>query len=227
MNWYPQVNSLLQNKSGKNLKAFLQKEKQGRKILFPHSSNWFKAFELTPFDDVKVVILGQDPYHGDGLTIHGSPLRIRGQAHGLSFSVPDGVMIPPSLRNIYIELQSDLGVIPNNSGNLERWAKQGVLLLNSVLTVERNLPGSHTTSGWVDFTDGVINTISAEKQNVIFLLWGAYAQQKAQLINKNKHLVLTETHPSPFSAHKGFFGCKHFSQTNEYLKVHKLRQINW
>ncbi len=215
VNWHPQVNNLLQSKSGENLKAFLQQEKQARKIIFPHSNNWFKAFELTPFNDVKVVILGQDPYHNDG------------QAHGLSFSVPDGVTIPPSLRNIYIELQSDLGVVPNTSGNLEHWAKQGVLLLNSVLTVEKNSPGSHAQSGWVDFTDGVIDIINAEKQNVVFLLWGAYAYKKAALIDNNKHLVLTATHPSPFSAHKGFFGCKHFSKANKHLKMHELKQINW
>jgi uracil-DNA glycosylase len=215
MNWNPQVNSLLQNESGKNLKAFLQQEKQARKIIFPHFDNWFKAFELTPFNDVKMVILGQDPYHDDG------------QAHGLSFSVPDGITPPPSLRNIYTELQSDLGVVPMNSGNLEHWAKQGVLLLNSVLTVERNLPGSHAQSGWIDFTDGVIDIINTGKQNVVFLLWGAYAQQKTPLINQDKHLVLTATHPSPFSAHKGFFGCKHFSKANEYFKTHKLKQINW
>jgi uracil-DNA glycosylase len=215
VNWHPQVNGLLQNKSGQHLKAFLQQEKQARKVIFPHSSNWFKAFELTPFNAVKVVILGQDPYHNDG------------QAHGLSFSVPDGVTIPPSLRNIYTELQSDLGLTPNNSGNLEHWAKQGVLLLNSVLTVEKNSPGSHAQSGWVDFTDGVIDIINTEKQNLVFLLWGAYAYKKAALIDNNKHLVLTATHPSPFSAHRGFFGCKHFSKTNKYLKMHQLKQINW
>lgn len=215
MNWHPQVDNLLKNESGQNLKAFLQQEKQARKIIFPHSSNWFKAFELTPFNGLKMVILGQDPYHGDG------------QAHGLSFSVPDGVTIPPSLRNIYTELQSDLGVTPSSSGNLEHWATQGVLLLNSVLTVEKNSPNSHTGSGWVNFTDGVIEIINAEKQNVVFLLWGAYAQQKIPLINQNKHLVLTAPHPSPFSAHKGFFGCKHFSKTNEYFKMHSLKQINW
>mgnify|MGYP001560429512 CR=1 FL=1 len=215
MHWYPQVDNLLQNESGQNLKAFLQQEKQAKKIIFPHSANWFKAFELTPFDKLKVVILGQDPYHGDE------------QAHGLSFSVPDGIAIPPSLRNIYTELQSDLGIVPNNSGNLEHWATQGVLLLNSVLTVEKNSPGSHANSGWVNFTDGVIDVISSEKKNVVFLLWGAYAQRKTPLIDDSKHLILTATHPSPFSAHKGFFGCKHFSKTNEYLKIHNLEQINW
>jgi uracil-DNA glycosylase len=215
LNWHPQVNGLLQNQSGQNLKAFLRQEKQARKVIFPNSSNWFKAFELTPFNAVKVVILGQDPYHNDG------------QAHGLSFSVPNGVTIPPSLRNIYTELQSDLGLTPNNSGNLEHWAKQGVLLLNSVLTVEKNSPGSHAQSGWVDFTDGVIDIINTEKQNLVFLLWGAYAYKKAALIDNNKHLVLTATHPSPFSAHRGFFGCKHFSKANKYLKMHQLKQINW
>lgn len=215
MNWHPQVDNLLKNESGQNLKAFLQQDKQAKKIIFPHSSNWFKVFELTPFDKLKVVILGQDPYHGDG------------QAHGLSFSVPDGVTIPPSLRNIYTELQSDLGVTPSDSGNLEHWATQGVLLLNSVLTVEKNSPSSHIGSGWVDFTDGVIEIINTEKQNVVFLLWGAHAQKKVPLIHQEKHLILTAPHPSPFSAHKGFFGCKHFSKTNEYLKMHNLKQINW
>ncbi len=215
MNWHPQANDLLQSDAGQNLKTFLQQEKQAGKTIFPATNNWFKAFELTPFNDVKVVILGQDPYHGDG------------QAHGLSFSVPESIAIPPSLRNIYTELQSDLGILPSNSGNLERWAKQGVLLLNSVLTVEKNSPGSHAQSGWVNFTDGVIDIISTEKQKVVFLLWGAYANKKSILIDHNKHLVLTATHPSPFSAHKGFFGCQHFSKTNEYLKMHNLQPINW
>ncbi len=225
MNWHPQVNSLLQNESGQNLKAFLQQEKQAKKIIYPRFSLRFRAFELTPFNNVKVVILGQDPYPGDALTKHNKP--IIGQAHGLSFSVPDEVAIPPSLKNIYTELQSDIGVIPSNSGNLEHWAKQGVLLLNSILTVERGLPKSHAKSGWVSFTNGVVNIISTEKQNVVFLLWGIYAQHKMQLIDKNKHLILTTTHPSPLSVHKGFFGCKHFSQTNKYLKMHKLKKINW
>ncbi|CAB5496333.1 uracil-DNA glycosylase [Bathymodiolus thermophilus thioautotrophic gill symbiont] len=213
--WHPQIATLLANESAQSLKTFLQQQKQAHKIIFPHSSNWFKAFELTPFDKVKVVILGQDPYHGDG------------QAHGLSFSVPNGVATPPSLKNIYKELALDLNIEPNASGNLERWATQGVLLLNSVLTVEKNTPSAHAKSGWVDFTDGVIDIISAQKQQVVFLLWGAYAQQKAALIDHDKHLVLSAAHPSPFSAHKGFFGCKHFSKTNEYLKMHNQKTINW
>jgi len=213
--WHPQIATLLANESAQSLKTFLQQQKQAHKIIFPHSSNWFKAFELTPFDKVKVVILGQDPYHGDG------------QAHGLSFSVPNGVATPPSLKNIYKELVLDLNIEPNASGNLERWATQGVLLLNSVLTVEKNTPSAHAKSGWVDFTDGVIDIISAQKQQVVFLLWGAYAQQKAALIDHDKHLVLSAAHPSPFSAHRGFFGCKHFSKTNEYLKMHNQKTINW
>ncbi|AYQ56419.1 Uracil-DNA glycosylase [Bathymodiolus thermophilus thioautotrophic gill symbiont] len=213
--WHPQIATLLANESAQSLKTFLQQQKQAHKIIFPHSSNWFKAFELTPFDKVKVVILGQDPYHGDG------------QAHGLSFSVPNGVATPPSLKNIYKELALDLNIGPNASGNLERWATQGVLLLNSVLTVEKNTPSAHAKSGWVDFTDGVIDIISAQKQQVVFLLWGAYAQQKAALIDHDKHLVLSAAHPSPFSAHKGFFGCKHFSKTNEYLKMHNQKTISW
>ncbi|CAB5506077.1 Uracil-DNA glycosylase, family 1 [Bathymodiolus thermophilus thioautotrophic gill symbiont] len=213
--WHPQIATLLANESAQSLKTFLQQQKQAHKIIFPHSSNWFKAFELTPFDKVKVVILGQDPYHGDG------------QAHGLSFSVPNGVATPPSLKNIYKELALDLNIEPNASGNLERWATQGVLLLNSVLTVEKNTPSAHAKSGWVDFTDGVIDIISAQKQQVVFLLWGAYAQQKAALIDHDKHLVLSAAHPSPFSAHRGFFGCKHFSKTNEYLKMHNQKTINW
>ena len=213
--WHPQIATLLANESAQNLKTFLQQQKQANKTLFPDPDNWFKAFELTPFDKVKVVILGQDPYHGDE------------QAHGLSFSVPNGVTTPPSLKNIYKELALDLGIKPNTCGNLERWATQGVLLLNSVLTVEKNTPSSHAKSGWVDFTNGVIDIISTQKQQVVFLLWGAYAQQKTALIDQGKHLVLSAAHPSPFSAHKGFFGCKHFSKANQYLKMHHQKTINW
>lgn len=215
MNWHPQVDVLLKSDSAEQLKAFLKQQKQAKKIIFPHSNDWFKAFDLTSFDQVKVVILGQDPYHGDN------------QAQGLSFSVADGMKIPPSLRNIYQELELDLGIPVNESGNLTRWATQGVLLLNSVLTVEKNSPGSHANSGWVDFTDGVISILSKQKENLVFMLWGAYAQRKAELIDPGKHLVLTATHPSPFSAHKGFFGCKHFSKTNDYLKIHNQKTINW
>ncbi|SMN00482.1 Uracil-DNA glycosylase, family 1 [uncultured Candidatus Thioglobus sp.] len=215
MNWHPQVDELFQSDFMQQLETFLHYQKKAGKVILPQPNNRFKAFELTPFDAVKVVILGQDPYHGEG------------QAMGLSFSVPDGVKIPPSLRNIYLELESDLSIPVSNSGNLEHWAKQGVLLLNSVLTVEKNAPSSHSKSNWINFTDEVIEVISREKTAVVFLLWGAYAQQKSALIDKSKHLVLTATHPSPFSAYKGFFGCKHFSQANDYLKMHNLKAINW
>jgi len=213
--WHPQAQALLKTDSAKQLKTFLVHQKQQKITIFPHSSNWFKAFDLTPFDQVKVVILGQDPYHGDG------------QAQGLSFSVPNGMKIPPSLRNIYQELASDLAIPPNHNGNLEHWAKQGVLLLNSVLTVEKKTPNAHANSGWVAFTDGIITLLSEQKEHLVFLLWGAYAQRKTELINPTKHLILTATHPSPFSAHKGFFGCKHFSKTNDYLTKHNQQPINW
>jgi uracil-DNA glycosylase len=199
----------------KRLTEFLELQTSKNITIFPAKDKIFKAFELSNFADTKVIILGQDPYHNEG------------QAHGLSFSVPDGVKIPPSLANIYKELELDLNIKPNTNGNLKRWAKQGVLLLNSTLTVEKNSPGSHAKTPWVDFTDLVIEQLSNNKQNLVFLLWGINAQQKAKLIDTNKHLILTTSHPSPFSAYKGFFGSKHFSKTNEYLKTHKLQQINW
>jgi uracil-DNA glycosylase len=185
-------------------------------IVYPPPKLVFSAFELCPFDAVKVVILGQDPYHGPH------------QAHGLCFSVQDGVPIPPSLQNIYKELQKDLGVEISKSGNLERWAQQGVLLLNATLTVESNKAGSHQGIGWEQFTDAVIQKISDEKDNVVFLLWGKYAQDKGKNIDTQRHLVLTAAHPSPFSAYNGFFGCRHFSKTNKYLKENKIEPIiNW
>ena len=183
--------------------------------VLPEEENIFNAFNLCPLAKVKVVILGQDPYHGEG------------QAHGLAFSVPNGIKIPPSLRNIFKELESDLGIAPRTSGNLESWAKQGVLLLNATLTVLPNTPGSHQGLGWEEFTDSIIKQISTEKSHVVFLLWGKYAQAKASLIDAEKHLVLTAPHPSPFSAYTGFFGSKHFSQTNEYLKNHTYTPIDW
>ncbi len=182
---------------------------------YPPPKQIFSAFALCPFDKVKVVILGQDPYHGHG------------KAHGLSFSVPDGVTVPPSLKNIYKEIQADLGISVPTSGNLERWAKQGVLLLNATLTVTAGMPGSHQGLGWETFTDNVIKKISAEKHNVVFLLWGKYAQAKANLIDDKKHLILKAPHPSPFSAYTGFLGCRHFSKTNEYLKDTKQLLIDW
>ena len=183
--------------------------------IFPPAKLIFNAFDLCPFDKVKVVIIGQDPYHG------------LGQAHGLSFSVNENIPLPPSLKNIYQEIRSDLGIQPLSHGNLERWAKQGVLLLNATLTVQADLAGSHQKKGWETFTDSAIKAVAEEKEHVVFLLWGNYAQQKAQYIDRTKHLVLTAVHPSPLSAHRGYFGCKHFSQTNQYLTEHGLEPINW
>ncbi|MCD5381140.1 MAG: uracil-DNA glycosylase [Candidatus Pacebacteria bacterium] len=183
--------------------------------VFPARENILNAFSLCPPDKIKVVILGQDPYHSEG------------QAHGLSFSVPEGTKIPPSLRNIYKEIKSDLGQMIPESGNLERWSKQGVLLLNATLTVESGLPGSHQGIGWEIFTDEVISKISSKKEYVVFILWGKFAESKSNLIDNNKHLILTTSHPSPFSAHKGFLGCKHFSKTNTYLTSHGLKEIEW
>lgn len=195
--------------TGKVREAYLNK------TVFPPPKLIFNAFELCPFDKVKVVILGQDPYHGSG------------QAHGLSFSVPDGVRTPPSLQNIYKEIRDDLGIEIPVSGNLERWAKQGVLLLNATLTVEMAQANSHQAFGWEKFTDAVIKTIADKKEHVVFMLWGSYARSKAQLIDSNKHLILEAPHPSPLSAHRGFLGCKHFSQANKYLEQNGLEPIKW
>lgn len=183
--------------------------------IHPTLKNIFKAFELCRYDAVRVVILGQDPYHGPD------------QAHGLSFSVPEGVKIPPSLRNIYKEIATDIGKEIPTSGNLEHWATQGVLLLNATLTVASGQPASHQGWGWETFTDAIIKTVSDEKEHVVFILWGKYAQAKVSLIDTKKHFVLQAPHPSPFSAHTGFFGCKHFSKTNEYLARHRLPPVNW
>ena len=195
--------------------TFIKTEKAAGKIIYPPGSLMFNAFGKTPFDKVKVVLLGQDPYHNSG------------QAHGLSFSVPPGITKPPSLINIFKELQSDLGIPPSADGNLEKWATQGVLLLNASLTVRQNEPGSHSKIGWIEFTDAVIKKISEEKNGVIFLLWGRFAQDKQVLIDETKHHVLKAAHPSPFSADKGFFGCKHFSKTNEFLMHEGLQPIDW
>jgi uracil-DNA glycosylase len=183
--------------------------------IYPPQEQIYNAFALCPFQEVKVVILGQDPYHGEG------------QAHGLAFSVPDDQVIPPSLKNIYKELAADCGVQPPESGNLEAWAKQGVLLINATLTVRASQPGSHQGLGWETFTDAVIKHISEKKSHVVFILWGKYAQAKASLINQDKHLVLKAPHPSPFSAHTGFFGSKPFSQTNTYLSKTNQNPIGW
>ena len=213
--WSEYLEPLFQQESFVRLTDFLAYQKSHNVHIFPPEACIFKAFELSSFANTKVVIIGQDPYHNEH------------QAHGLSFSVPGGIKIPPSLVNIYKELELDLGITPNVSGNLERWASQGVLLLNSALTVEKNSPGSHAKTPWIDFTEAVIQQLSDHKQNLVFLLWGAHAQQKSELIDTDKHLVLVASHPSPFSAYKGFFGCKHFSKANEYLKIHNLQQINW
>ena len=198
----------------KRLKQFLLKEKQNLTI-FPEGKNIFNAFNLTPFNKVKVVILGQDPYHGIG------------QAHGLSFSVPDGVKKPPSLKNIFKELTDDLQIPITETGNLTHWAKQGVLLLNATLTVRVKQAGSHQKQGWEEFTDSVIQKISDEKKDVIFLLWGRFAQDKEKLIDNKKHHILRAPHPSPFSAYSGFFGCRHFSKTNIILRKRGLTEIDW
>ena len=196
-----------------SLYSFLYKNHS--KEIYPPKENWYKAFEYSSFVNTKVIILGQDPYHGIN------------QAEGLSFSVPEGVPIPPSLRNIYMELKSDVGITVPNHGHLSYWAKQGVLLLNSVLTVEKNSPASHANHGWEIFTDNVIKLLNEKKHNLVFLLWGAYAGKKAELINIERHLVLNAPHPSPFSANKGFFGCKHFSKTNQYLLSTNQTPIEW
>ena len=183
--------------------------------IYPPGKLIFNAFNLCPFDQTKVVIIGQDPYHGPG------------QAHGLCFSVNDGIAFPPSLQNIFKELQSDLGIAIPSSGNLTRWANQGVLLLNATLTVRAHQAGSHQRKGWEDFTDAAIRTLAEQKEHLVFILWGAYAQKKGAFINREKHLVLTSAHPSPLSAYNGFFGNKHFSRANEYLVAHGETPIEW
>ena len=198
-----------------DLKAFLLEEKQAGRRIFPKGPEYFRALDLTPLDEVRVVILGQDPYHGEG------------QAHGLCFSVQPGVRIPPSLVNIYKEMQDDLGIPPARHGYLEHWAKQGVLLLNSVLTVERSLAASHQGKGWEKFTDAVIARVNEQESPAVFMLWGSYAQKKAGFVDPQKHLILKAPHPSPLSAHNGFFGSKHFSKANRFLESKGLTPIDW
>ena len=198
-----------------DLRTFLKSEINSGKQIFPKGSEYFSALDLTPLDKVKVVILGQDPYHGDG------------QAHGLCFSVQPGVRTPPSLGNIYKELEADLGIPRARHGNLESWARQGVLLLNSVLTVERGLAASHRGRGWERFTDAVIARVNELPHPVVFLLWGAYAQKKAGFVDTSRHLVLTAAHPSPLSAHNGFLGCRHFSKANAFLEKNDMTPIDW
>lgn len=197
-----------------SLKKFLVEERK-KYIIYPPASRIFASFNYIPFNKVKVVALGQDPYHGQG------------QANGLCFSVSDGIPQPPSLQNIFKELNSDLGMPIPKTGNLEPWAKQGVLLLNATLTVRANQPGSHQKHGWEEFTDAAIRVLSKKRNGLVFLLWGKFAQAKESLIDTSKHHVLKAPHPSPFSVHTGFFGCKHFSKTNELLKKEGLKEIDW
>lgn len=196
------------------LKQFLEDEKK-HYMIYPPGNNIFAAFNHTPFDKVKIVILGQDPYHGEG------------QAHGLCFSVPDGIKQPPSLVNIFKEVESDMGVKMSKSGNLEKWANQGVLLLNATLTVRANQAGSHQNRGWEKFTDAVIGKLSENRKDLIFILWGSYAQAKTKIIDQSKHHILKSVHPSPLSVYRGFYGCKHFSKTNEILISLGKEPIDW
>ncbi|MCK0106042.1 uracil-DNA glycosylase [Marinobacter sp. S0848L] len=197
------------------LAEFLAAEERAGKTLFPPRPQLFTALNSTPLDQVKVVILGQDPYHGPG------------QAHGLSFSVSHGVPTPPSLKNIFKEIQQDLGIAPLGHGCLQSWADQGVLLLNAVLTVEQGKAGAHQGKGWEIFTDRVIELVNQQREGVVFLLWGGYARQKGQIIDRNRHLVLEGPHPSPLSAYRGFFGCRHFSRVNQWLLEHHQSPIQW
>ncbi|SIQ57102.1 uracil-DNA glycosylase [Marinobacterium stanieri] len=213
--WQPWLQPEFDQPYMQSLKAFLQAEKDAHKVIFPHSSNWFHALEATPLDQVKVVIIGQDPYHQPG------------QAHGLCFSVKPGVRVPPSLVNIYKELNTDLGITPASHGFLESWAQQGVLLLNAVLTVEQSNANAHQGKGWEQFTDRVIQLVNEQCEHVVFMLWGSYAQKKGARIDQSRHLVLKSPHPSPLSAHRGFFGCRHFSQANQWLQEQGREAINW
>lgn len=198
-----------------DLKRFLMNERELGKRIFPKGKEWFRALDLTPLDKVRVVILGQDPYHGEG------------QAHGLCFSVQPGVRPPPSLLNIYKELETDLGITRPTHGFLEHWASQGVLLLNSVLTVQMGDAASHRDRGWERFTDRIIREVNAKNEPVVFMLWGSYAQKKAAFVDTSRHLVLKAAHPSPLSAHSGFFGCRHFSKANAFLESRGMEPIDW
>jgi len=212
--WKERLKDEVEKSYFSDLTGFVKSEYATQKI-YPPGKLIFNAFEKCPFDKTKVVILGQDPYHEPG------------QAHGLCFSVPDGISHPPSLQNIFKEIQNDLGIVVPKSGNLERWAEQGVFLLNATLTVRAHLAGSHQKRGWETFTDSVIKVLSESGEHLVFLLWGAYAQRKAELINSGKHLILSSVHPSPLSAHRGFFGNHQFSKTNEYLIAYGKEPIQW
>ena len=212
--WKMHLKDEFDKKYFKELVAFVKQEYTGFKV-FPKGSQIFSSFDRCGFEDLKVVIIGQDPYHGDG------------QANGLCFSVNDGVKMPPSLINIFQEIKDDLGKEFPATGNLERWADQGVLLLNATLTVRAYSPGSHQNKGWETFTDAVIRTISEKREGIVFLLWGAYAQRKGEIIDPSRHKILASAHPPPFAANRGFFGNRHFSKTNTYLEAQGLKPIDW
>lgn len=213
--WKARVGDWFAREDMQQLSAFLRQRRQQGAVIHPDPADIFAAFDATPFDAVKVVILGQDPYHGPG------------QAHGLCFSVRPGVPVPPSLLNIYKELEADLGFTRPNHGHLMPWAERGVLLLNSVLTVEDGRPGSHQGRGWEGFTDHVIDVLNREREGLVFLLWGSYAQAKGRVIDAGRHRVLKAPHPSPLSAHRGFLGCRHFSQANAYLARCGEAPVDW
>ena len=213
--WQQIIGHELEQPYMQQLKAFLKDEKVQGKTIYPPGPLIFNAFNHTPFDQVRVVIIGQDPYHGPG------------QAMGLSFSVPDGVRVPPSLVNIFKEIQQDLGLSMSGSGDLTPWADQGVLLLNAMLTVEQAKAGSHQKKGWETFTDAAIRALNEQREGLVFVLWGSYAQKKGAFIDRNRHLVLQSVHPSPLSAHRGFFGQRQFSTINEYLQQQGQAPINW
>lgn len=212
--WKERLNPEFEKPYFQQLTEFVKQEYQTQTV-YPPGKEIFRAFDCCDFDKVRVVILGQDPYHGAG------------QANGLCFSVREGVRMPPSLVNIFKEIQADLGKPFPANGDLERWARQGVLLLNATLTVRASSPGSHQRKGWEEFTDSAIRLVSDQKEHVVFILWGAYAQKKGEIIDRNKHLVIASPHPSPFSADRGFFGSKPFSKTNEYLRSRGLKEIDW
>ncbi|WP_115572343.1 uracil-DNA glycosylase [Xanthomonas campestris] len=213
--WKARVGEWLLQPQMQELSAFLRQRKAANARVFPPGPQIFAAFDATPFEQVKVVVLGQDPYHGEG------------QAHGLCFSVLPGVPVPPSLLNIYKEIQDDLGIPRPDHGYLMPWARQGVLLLNAVLTVEQGRAGAHQNKGWEGFTDHVVETLNREREGLVFLLWGSYAQSKGKMIDQARHRVLKAPHPSPLSAHRGFLGCKHFSKTNDHLQRRGLSPIDW
>jgi uracil-DNA glycosylase len=213
--WLERLDDQFDQEYMHKLRDFLVTRKQHRAVIYPPGKQIFNALNSTPFERVRVVILGQDPYHGPG------------QAHGLCFSVQPGIRVPPSLANIYREIQADLGIEPQHHGYLQSWAEQGVLLLNAVLTVERGQAGSHQGKGWEIFTDAIVQLLNDEREGLVFMLWGSYAMKKGAVIDRRKHLVLKAPHPSPLSAHRGFLGCRHFSSANEYLQQKQLLPIDW